>query len=306
MNSKQAVAIFSSRESPDVLARTILAVYAASDESVCVDVLVNGNGELASQIASLVEALPDYENRRTRIWSIGMGDKANAWNQYFHSIWSDEELVFFIDGYVSLLTDSLQLLGEAVLSDGVALGGSGVPSTGRSAKQHAKEMLAQGGFHGNLCCIRGSAIASLKDRNFRIPIGLYRVDGLVGSVLSFGLDPNNNWDRNRIYVHPRATWITPPKQWWRPRDWIDSHKRRLRQARGLLENAAIKDHLAVRKLPPETLPESAFQLINEWMKRRPEDLDRLLKKHPLARRALATIEQGSTWSDKDLAPARLW
>jgi hypothetical protein len=69
-----------------------------------------------------------------RIWSIPLGDKANAWNQYIHHLWAGQELVFFIDGYVRLNSDAIELLGGAVQSDPQALGGSGVPTVGRSAR----------------------------------------------------------------------------------------------------------------------------------------------------------------------------
>jgi len=102
---------------------------------------------------------------RLKVWSIHYGDKANAWNQYFHTIWSGEQLAFFTDGYVRLRPDALRLLGNAVMSKESVLGGSGVPSVGRTAKKLTAHMISAGGFHGNFCCVKGCVIYEFKLRN---------------------------------------------------------------------------------------------------------------------------------------------
>lgn len=287
-----------------MLLRTLEAAFSATTSSLTIDILINGNPRLVKDVANWKAArLGQKFQNQLRVWSIVAGDKANAWNQYFHRIWDGEELAFFSDGYVRIQADSIRMLAEAVLSNVAALGGSGVPSVGRSAKRLAQEAIRNGAFHGGLCCIRGEVIAEIKRRNFRIPLGLYRTDSLVGAILSFGLDSQRNeWDARRIVVHPLATWNTTEKHWWNPQDVIATLKRFRRQARGLLENAAIKDHLAVQRFSAESLPRTVQALVRNWRTQRPAEARRLFWMNPMTRIAYVDATRPRDWHDAELEP----
>jgi hypothetical protein len=45
-------------------------------------------------------------NGSLRIWSITVGDKAFAWNEYLHRIWPASAMTFFIDGYAEVRSDA--------------------------------------------------------------------------------------------------------------------------------------------------------------------------------------------------------
>src|SRR3954454_19268567 len=79
------VAIFTARESVDVLAACLRATIGACvGLDARVDVLVNGNLPLAQDIASVTDR--ERSPVRVRVWHIPLGDKANAWNVYLHHI----------------------------------------------------------------------------------------------------------------------------------------------------------------------------------------------------------------------------
>lgn len=295
--SPWAIVIFAARESPDLLLLTLKAALAASRNTAHVDILVNGNPELATAIAGLsgTSLRPDMAPL-VRVWSLAQGDKANTWNSYLHHIWQGESISFFIDGYVRLNPDAIELLGNAVEAQPTVLGGTGVPSMGRTAAAMRAHMAEHGGFHGNLCCIKGEVIRQIRQRNIRLPFGLYRVDSLMGALLSFGLDPcNNSWDRHRILVHPEASWQTDTRHWWRPSDVKAQVKRILRQARGVLENEAVKQLFVAQKIQPEQLPTTARALVLQWVEHCPEQVHAILSKSILARKALKEIQ---TTADK--------
>lgn len=297
-----ALAIFAARESLDTLTSTLDSAIRAAGENAVIDVLVNGNTSLATGIDIYRQTrLANVCRDRVRIWSIRTADKANAWNQYFHKIWSGEELAFFCDGYVQLREDAIALLTEGMLTSTTALGGSGVPSTGTSARKVATVMTTSGGFHGNFCCVRGSVIAEIRTLGFRIPLGLYRTDSLVGAVLSLGLDPQKNrWDANRILVQPNATWSTPRKNPWEFREWIALIKRRIRQAKGTLENTALRDHLRIRKQPVNEIPRTANLLVSEWMNRCTKETKAVIRKNPISGLVVSSYAHTSEWLDNDL------
>ncbi len=122
-------------------------------------------------------------------------------------------------------------------------------------------MLADGGLHGNCYALRGSTVSLLRARGFRLPLGLYRNDSLIGAVMAFGADPAREaWTPRRIAVVADATWDNDvaPLGVARLRTYV---KRRLRQAQGTLENEAVREHLAVRKRSPESLPRTVSELV---------------------------------------------
>lgn len=292
--------IFAARESLATCHRTLLAAATAAQElsgRVGIDVLVNGNPCLA-------QALADHQPQgaglqalaRLRIWSLPVGDKGNAWDTYFHHLWSGETLAFFIDGYVRLRPDALVRLERALASCTQALGASGVPTGGRASQRLRHQMLKHGGFHGNLCCIRGPVIAQIRQRQIHIPMGMYRVDSLVGALLCFGLSPaEKSWQSRRIVVDGLASWEIDAKQWWRWSDLTAKFNQLLRQAKGRLENTAVRYFFTSKRIPPEQLAVDALTLVRAWAQANPQACKRLLLTDPLV--ALAWHRQGGKTID---------
>src|SRR5205814_8352681 len=116
-------------------------------------------------------------------------------------------VAFFNDGCVRVMPDALRLLAAKLADDEKALSVSAVHTYGRSAAYHREQMIRGGGIHGNLFGIRGEVLSLLRARHFKLPLGIYRADGLLGAIMAFNLDPrNNNWDARRLAVQGAATW----------------------------------------------------------------------------------------------------
>jgi len=213
------------------------------------------------------------DNVTVRIWSLEVADKANAWNQHIHEIWHQGIDAVYIDGYARITSNAVSNLLKTMKSNAEVLGSSGVPTIGRSAKSIAKTMEVEGGFHGNLCAIRSTAMVEMRKRKIRIPVGMYRVDAIMGAFLSFGLkNDTRTWEPKRyIPVTFDATWTIESKKWYRPQDIIAWYRRSLRQSRGKVENAAVKYHLTVENTAFEHLPEHVGQLFNRWKTACPAD-----------------------------------
>lgn len=302
--SDMVLAIFLGRESLETSSRTLSLALQAVPEDTTIELLVNGNPALANAlVAFLQQQGGEYLPSRVRVWNIALGDKANAWNIYIQYIWAGETLAFFIDGYIRLFPDSLRSLVRALEARPSALGGTGVPSVGRSSGALRSEMLAHGGFHGNLCCIRGAVIAELRRRNVRIPLGLYRVDSLMGAILAFGLNPADNaWEMSRIVVAGDSSWDLDMKSLWRWDDWVGKRKQLERQFRGEIENAAVKFFFTVLKLQPEKLPADVRALVEGWKVVDQTGFQRFVRSHPLSALAYRRhCRQLLNWSSKDEA-----
>lgn len=298
MNTHQhpwALVIFACRESLPQLRQTLAAALVSASTCAAIHVLVNGNPALANALAAeLTKRQTDDAYRENgpalKVWSIPLGDKANAWNQYIHQIWAGEDIAFFIDGYVRLNVDAVELLGNAVATNPLALGGTGVPTIGRSAKALREDLIANVGYHGNFCCIKGKTLGQMRHQHIRLPVGLYRTDSLMGAILSYALDPGRHvWEDYRIHVHPKASWQIDPARWWRLKDLQTYVRRYLRQARGSLEKAAFADHLVARLCPPSMFPDTAQELVLEWASRCRLDAKAMIQHRLFMRYALWEI-----------------
>lgn len=307
-----ALVIFTNRESLHQLRQTLAAALVSATACSVIHVLVNGNPALANALAAeLTEQQTDsglaLGGPAVRLWSIPLADKANAWNQYIHELWAGEEIVFFIDGYVRLNADAVELLGTAVAANPQALGGTGVPTMGRSAKALRENMIVNTGYHGNFCCIKGDTIHQMRDKQIRLPLGLYRTDSLMGAFLCYGLDPGSHiWEDYRIHVHPTASWQIDPAKWWRIRDLRAYLKRYFRQIRGRIENAAFAEHLANRRCSPATLPATARKMVLEWSEQCPDDAEGLARSNPVIRYVMAEIQSTALPMMGDALPKIVW
>jgi hypothetical protein len=277
--------------------------------SGCVDVVVNGNRALADAAvvalgARAVVASPPP--RRVRVWFIPFGDKAHAWNHYVRLIWPGSDVAFFIDGYTRMRSNSFDAIVEGMRGDDFAWAGSGVPTHGRSAKRVRDELLSAGGFAGNLGAIRGDVLRRMVDSGFGLPIGLYRVDSVIGAVLMFSLDPANNpWNPKRVHVAPNASWDYDPLKWWRLDDLRTHLRRRKRQTRGDLENAAVRHWMEIEKRAPHTMPETIAQLIEHWRDTAGEDVRRMMNRGKKYHETLQEVLAPRDWSAAKAPPVLL-
>jgi hypothetical protein len=304
---KWTVAIFSARESVDTLLLCIRAAAAAcSGSQATVDVLVNGNRELASATEAAIASLALPEGVTVRLWFITFGDKAHAWNQYLHDIWQGSDVTYFVDGYAEVDVRALRLIHDGLEATPHALGATGVPTCGRTAAALRASMLKGGGIHGNLYALRGSTMEALRHAGFRLPLGIYRTDPLIGAVMMYRLDPaNNDWDVKRVLVQDGATWHVAPTVWWHRKHLVANIKRKIRQSQGTLENLAARDHLTLKKLAPASLPRTVNQFVADWLSADPVRANKLFLRQPLAYYAARQLDKPRDWQLTETAPRQL-
>lgn len=265
-------------------------LVASGNQKTLIDIIINGNLELARKLTTSIALNTENSQHaiKIRIWYLDQADKATAWNSYLHHIWPGSDLIFFLDGYVQPWADSFVKIANGITENQEALASSGVPTMGHSAQSLAKSMLQDGGIHGNLFAIRGSAFESLRKINFHLPVGIYRTDPLLGAVLAYNLDPKKNpWDiKGKIFVNAEASWSIPAQNVWSVGSFSSFLKRRIRQAQGKLENLAVKEHLAILNKSPGELPKRVDKLINKWINQNRIEVLSILLLNPLCLYAL--------------------
>lgn len=301
-----AVAIFTARETPSVLAGTVRAAIAAcTGRRATIDVLVNGNPALAVDFADLAKTIP-RDACTLRVWSIAAPDKAHAWNEYVHRIWDTGGTAFFIDGYARVKPDALDAIDRHLALTPSAMAASGVPTCGRSARRLRERMLRSGGIHGNLYALKGDSMEALRQTGFRLPLGLYRTDPMLGGALTFRLDPvNSTWTRGSVVAVAGATWDVDGISELSFKNIAAYFKRQLRQAHGALESRAFREHMAIRRLPLQSLPATAQDMIQDWLTAQPAQARRLFMTQPLCLVAARALRVRRDWSATQVAPVLL-
>lgn len=304
-----AVAIFTSREAPDVVLEAVVAATQAASVPTVIDVLVNGNPRLADAVARrcVAEVCSAGVRARIRVWHIELGDKAHCWNEYVSRLWPGAEATFFVDGYVRVKPNALEALVRAMGSHGYTLAASGVPTVGRSAHAIRIEMSREGGIHGNLFALKRSTMDALREKGFKLPLGIYRTDPTLAAALAFGLDPSRHaWEpRQRIAVAYDATWDVETKHWWRWSDVRASLRRMDRQAQGELENKAVAQWLATCKRSPYEMPSTVLELVRWWSEEAPGVFDSFVRGRRRLRRAWQHLREPRDWAASATPPTCL-
>lgn len=305
-NSCWAVAIFAARETPAMLARTVgAAIAACAGRRATIDVLINGNPTLAEGFAELAGTIATASST-LRVWSIAAPDKAHTWNEYVHRIWDTDSIAFFIDGYARVKPNALDAIDRFLATKPNALAASGVPTCGRSANRLREQMLSKGGIHGNLYAVTREGMHALRRTAFRMPVGLYRTDPLLGAALTFRLDPvNSQWTRGSVVVVADATWDVDGIAEFSYKNVVGYFKRRLRQAQGVLESRAFREHTSIKRLPLESLPATSQDMVNNWLKAQPLQARSLFRKQPSCLYAARQLRVPRNWETTQVPPVLL-
>ncbi len=230
-----------------------------------VDVLLNGCTDGSAAVARRVAATLPVP---VQVWEIELADKANAWNQYVHGIRRQARVHCFVDAYASVAPDAFTALDAALAASPQAQAAAAVPSSGRSAAATRAAMLAAPALHGSLHALRGSFVERIRAGGLLLPVGLYRGDGLIGSMAMHDLDAATNpWNPRNIVVVPEASWTVRALSPWRPADLRRWWNRRIQQARGRLEDAALREGIYQGGFG--RLPRDADEMLRGWMARHP-------------------------------------
>jgi len=307
-NIQWAVAVFAARENASELFDTIKAIVGASTTNhTIIDVLVNGNGMLASEITKRIkDAAPDgfSGTHQVRIWDISLGGKAHAWNQYVHVIWPGSKLAFFVDGYATVSCSSFKLLALELGARSDAIAGTGICLSGRGAAALNTRTLTEGGIQGALFVLTEATMLAFRRRKFDLPLGLYGFDTLLGAVLGYGGDPSAHaWDAKRyIASHPSATFTVIQKKWWSYSDAKTRIKRILNNALRVLVREATKYYFSRLRLPPEEVPKTIEDYVKKWVADCPEESGRILLWFPLSRIVLGNLNRKRDWSLAEQLP----
>ena len=201
-------------------------------------VIVNGSSDESAKVARKAS---DTHCLDARIYTIRHGDKANAINHGIYALRQPAALHVYVDAYAVLSAGALHALADTLRGDSHAVAATGLAGNGRTMKAAAEATLREGGrLNGQLHAFRPEFLDRMVDAGIRLPVGLYRGDSLLASMACHNLNPlEEPWDDSRCVGARDAVFVIPQLSPLRPRDIVRQFRRKVRQMRGRLENAAI-------------------------------------------------------------------
>jgi hypothetical protein len=110
---------------------------------------------------------------------------------------------------------------------------------------------------------------------------------------------------SRIAVEGGATWDIDGTSDLSIKNIVAQLKRRLRQAQGDLENKAVREHMAVKGMPPQFLSRTSQEMVVQWIERNPEQARALFRKNFLCRYAARKMRAPQNWTATTIPPSLL-
>lgn len=278
-----SVVIFGMNEAPTIAGCLASVERNAEGRRVHVTVLLNGTTDDSAAV------LRAHRPRGVTlaVHGIAKGDKANAINQYVHALRPRARLHFLMDAYVTLRPGALAALAATLDARPEVRAASGLPLNGRSAPWFRAQLLGGGRLNGNIAALRDDFLQRMAAGGLRLPLHLYRVDGLLGSMAAHDLDAlGQPYAHETLVGVEGADYAIRPLSMLRWRDVRRQFRREVNQARGALEFAAIKSVIYAGDYA--ALPADADEMLRDFLARErlaPEDVkERLFR--PLALRRL--------------------
>ncbi len=258
------VAVFCQNEQ-DVIVSCLKAIdAAAAGRRVLVCLIVNGStDESAARAADYARG----SNLDFMIVTIPAGDKSNAINAFNVILRVPARTYIYVDGYVTFTPTAFEGLAAELDRRPGAVAATGVCTNGRTMRHATRATLERGGvLHGQLHAFRPEFIDRMVERGIRLPIGIYWGDGLLGSMAAHDLDARGQpWVDGRIAGVAEAGYAIGSLSLFKPADLRRQFRRMVRQARGRLQNAAIKD--LIYRSGYEGLPEYADTMVRDYLAR---------------------------------------
>lgn len=231
---------------------------ALSGSRALITVMLNGSRDGSLEIARAAARA----GQPVEVFQISAADKSNAINQFNYALRSPARAYAGVDGYTFVGLKSFEAMRLRLDTDPHAMAVAAIATTGRTM-QHTSAALQTGGrLSGGMYAMRPDFLDAMVARGIRLPLALYRGDGLLNSMVCHNLDAMGElWDSSRVPSLEDATFAIQVLSPFSPRDIKRQYWRKIRQMRGTIENAAIKSIIYERGY--EGLPDDADAMVRD-------------------------------------------
>lgn len=234
------VAIYCHNERENVVRSIASVLTAIGSRPAVLSVVVNGSSDGSAERAAGV--LAEVAVPAT-VHVIDHADKSNAINQFLYRLRLPGRLCFGVDAHCTIAPAALADLATCLAANPEAQASTGVAGNGRTMRAETVSGAAQGGrLNGPLYALRPDFVDRMVGAAIRLPVDLYRGDGLLGSLVAHDLDAMGQpWNDARTLSVPTALFYITQLTPFVPADVVRQFRRKLRQMRGMVDNAIIKD-----------------------------------------------------------------
>lgn len=221
-----------------------LCVFAYNEEAsitACLDAIGACAGEGALTAHVMINGCTDRTEEVVRAYRprgfsvvpvvIRLGDKANAWNVYTHEVAPAEvDFHVYTDGDMEMRPGSIAGFAERFAAEPEAWGCAALPVTGRSREAFRAQLQAERWMAGNLYALRREALLAFRAKGVRLPRGIFGEDGLVTTLVKYGLDTLGPRVDARVTATEQGGFAFRALEPWRLRDWRIYRNRKRRYA----------------------------------------------------------------------------
>jgi glycosyltransferase involved in cell wall biosynthesis len=199
---------------------------AAEGFDLSIHVLINGCRDRTEEIVR------GYAQRHPNVHPvlIKLGDKSNAWNHYTFLVAPEADYHCFVDGDVKVAGGSFAALAACFAAHEEANAAGAVPVSGRSMDYIREKMIRGRELAGNFYCVRHRLLLLFRERNLRLPIGMFGEDGTLATLIKWDLEPIGPQHDERLITCTGAGFYYDSLSPWRLRDWRTYRNRKMRYA----------------------------------------------------------------------------
>ena len=293
------VGVFGQNEASRIAACLRSIDVAIGDRRALVTLILNGSTDASEAIARATNIAADL-----RIYRIRQADKSNAINRFFYELREPAKLYICVDAYVTISPGAVGAFEQRIAGCPTAFVATGVAGNGRSEPKSNRQTIEQGGvIHGQLYALRPEFVQRIVDAGIRLPLALYRGDGLIGSMACLDLDPlASTWTNARLVGTAGALFEIDALSVLKLRDLRRQFRRKIRQMRGVLENAAIKR--VIQRGGYGALPDDADDMIRTDLADNPIPASSVIDR-PFLALALRQHRRAARARAADLEPVRV-
>jgi glycosyltransferase involved in cell wall biosynthesis len=180
------------------LANSVTAVANNCDDNLNKFYLV-ANGCTDNTVGVAEELKKQLNFDKMEVINIELGDKCNAWNHYVHNVADEDTLChFFVDADVVFSQQCFPLLIDKITkaNDSCHII-AGMPLSGRNLEFYQSLVTERFCFFGNLYGMHQRYLRLVKEKKFKLPIGLNWIDSFLTKAANTDIQfiPQNLPDR---------------------------------------------------------------------------------------------------------------
>jgi len=241
-----------------------LAAIAKAIDGVRVRIILIVNGSSDGTVETAVGMVRSL-GLHASVYTIAFACKSHAMNVFIHDLRPVAKIYFFVDATTFVEPNALHALADALNGRSDVSAVSGLPINGRAAAKMRRDAIQSSKLFGQMFALKQSCLDELAMRGRRLPIGLYRCDGLFVGFICWETDGvAHERPMPRVATIAEAEWRIRPISWYRWNDARAGFNRLVRQARGRLENQSWNPILWTQGFG--ALPRFADEMILDWLR----------------------------------------